>query len=80
MGKLRLRYRLVILVTGVFLLLPAPCFSSQSLVAVIEVWPPFRIESPKSPHGFTGIDIDILDGLAKHLGCNEFVEKAIFKT
>jgi len=38
--------------------------SRKKLIAVTEEWPPFRIQSQGSKHGFVGIDIDILERLA----------------
>jgi len=36
-------------------------------MADFEKWPPFRIEDKNSPHGFTGLDIEILNELSKKL-------------
>jgi polar amino acid transport system substrate-binding protein len=38
------------------------------MIMVTEEWPPFRITDEKSPVGFKGIDIDIIDKLSKSLG------------
>jgi len=38
-----------------------------SAYVATEVWPPFRIISPEAKHGFSGIDIDILEKLEHHL-------------
>ncbi|RLC03016.1 MAG: hypothetical protein DRH34_06455, partial [Deltaproteobacteria bacterium] len=46
---------------------PLTCLADEKLLVVTEVWPPFRIASPDSKYGFTGIDIDILEGLERHL-------------
>lgn len=41
---------------------------NDSLIMVTEEWPPFRINDPKSPSSFRGIDIDIAERLAEELG------------
>jgi polar amino acid transport system substrate-binding protein len=38
------------------------------LVMVTEVWPPFRMNDPQSPSGFTGIDIDLTLELSARIG------------
>lgn len=38
------------------------------LVMVTEAWPPFRIDAPASPSGFSGIDIDLVAALEGRLG------------
>jgi len=55
------------LICCLFFILPSIGFSDQPLVAVTEIWPPFRINSPEAEDGITGVDIDILKGLEKHL-------------
>ncbi|PIE59525.1 MAG: hypothetical protein CSA32_04005 [Desulfobulbus propionicus] len=47
--------------------LPAAARAADKYIAVIEIWPPFRIHSPGSACGFTGIDIDILKQLEQYL-------------
>lgn len=49
------------------LLIPVAGHCTEKLIAVTEVWPPFRIEAPESERGFRGIDIDIVDRLAEYL-------------
>lgn len=41
--------------------------AADKLIAVTELWPPFRISDPTAEYGFKGIDIDILKTLEKHL-------------
>lgn len=41
---------------------------NNHLIMVTEEWPPFRINDQKSPSGFRGIDIDIVERLSDELG------------
>lgn len=51
------------------LLLPNVAMGQNDrLIMVTEEWPPFRINDQKSPSGFRGIDIDIVERLAEELG------------
>lgn len=61
-----------------FLFLPADCLAGRKLIAVTEIWPPFRIVSAESKHGFIGIDIDILEGLEKYLDLDIEIQRHPF--
>ena len=57
---------------------PLTCLADEKLLVVTEVWPPFRIASPDSKYGFTGIDIDILEGLERHLNLKIEIQRHPF--
>jgi len=64
-----LRTTNLLLFLFLFLLLPGWASSQGArMVMVTEQWPPFRLNDEKSPSGFRGIDIDIVQKLADELG------------
>ena len=67
-----------LLLVCLLLYLPTVCLADGKLVAVTEVWPPFRIASTDSEHGFTGIDVDILEGIEKHLNLDIEIQRHPF--
>lgn len=50
-----------------FLSISATVFARDKLIAVTEIWPPFRIQDDSKKHRLTGIDIDIIEGLEEFL-------------
>lgn len=55
-----------------FLILPTRALGTDTIVAVTDYWPPFRIQSEE---GITGIDMDLLAIIGKRLGVEIVVEK-----
>lgn len=53
-------------------------FAKETLIAVTELWPPFRIDDAESGYGFTGIDIDIIQDLEKYLDVRIEVQRHPF--
>jgi len=61
-----------------FISLSGTGHSNGPLIAVTEAWPPFRINSEGTKYGFSGIDIDILEGLEKDLNIEIVVQRHPF--
>jgi len=61
------RVKIFFISVSLLLYFPAVGLAEGKLVTAINFWPPFRIASPDAKYGVTGIDIDILQGLEKHL-------------
>jgi polar amino acid transport system substrate-binding protein len=66
----RFRHPFRVLVLGLLLAVTTVAAQTQpaSLVMVTEVWPPFRMNDPQSPSGFSGIDIDLTLELSARIG------------
>lgn len=58
---------------------PAAAFSSEEkIIAVTEVWPPFRIDTPDAEYGLTGIDVDLLKKLENEYGLEIEIQRHPF--
>jgi len=52
--------------------------SEEKLIAVTEVWPPFRINSSAEEFGLTGVDVDLLSMLESELGIEVEIQRHPF--
>lgn len=50
----------------------------KKLVAVTEVWPPFRVNDASGKYGFTGIDVELMERLEEHLGLEIEIQRHPF--
>lgn len=57
---------------------PSVSIAENKIIAVTETWPPFRITAKGTKHGFTGIDIDLLEMLGKHLNIQIEIQRHPF--
>jgi len=62
----------------IFIVLSGTGYGQGPLIAVTESWPPFRINSEGTKFGFSGIDMDILEGLEKELNIEIVVQRHPF--
>lgn len=74
----RVLSKLVLLGVALGLLPAIPAASDDRLIAVTEVWPPFRIEAPKAAEGLTGIDIKLIAELERRLGMEIEIQRHPF--
>jgi len=62
----------------IFIYLSGTGYGHEPLIAVTEAWPPFRINSEGTKYGFSGIDMDIIEGLEKELNIEIVVQRHPF--